>query len=275
MRAAPLPDDQAALLAAIVAAPDDDTVRLAYADWLDEHGDTQQAAFIREAIRLTRSDRPEDRKALDRLNRSAEDHASRWLSALGLPGAEDPSFDRGLAVGVCYYDGNALLREVDALLARLPVRDLGLSAHDGKLRHVAGLPELFARPGLARIEVLRISNGDGPLPPGTRAALLGCPHLGGLRELWLNGCGLDNEHLFELAACPRFERLTALDLSENPFTFMGQFAVLRSKHLRGLTELSLWNGEDPEDQGLIDLVRERFGSDDPLRYDLADQRVTR
>jgi uncharacterized protein (TIGR02996 family) len=275
VRPEPLPDDQAALLAAIVAAPDEDTPRLAYADWLDEHGDAGQAAFVRESVRLSRSERPADRTAIDRLHRSAEDHARDWLSALGLPGAEDASFDRGLPAGVCYYDGNSLLAEVDTLLARLPVRDLGLSAQDGKLRHVAGLPELFVRPGLARLEVFRIGNGGGPLPPGTWAALLGCPHLGGLRELWLNGCELDNEHLFELAASPRFERLTALDLSENPYTFMGQFAVLRSKHLRGLRELSLWNGEDPEDQGLIELVRERFGSDDPLRYDLADQRVTR
>ncbi len=45
--AAPIPDEQAALLAVIVAQPDDDTARLVYADWLQEHGDEEQAAFIR------------------------------------------------------------------------------------------------------------------------------------------------------------------------------------------------------------------------------------
>jgi uncharacterized protein (TIGR02996 family) len=39
--------DEAAFLAAIRAEPDDDTVRLVYADWLDEHGDAARAKFIR------------------------------------------------------------------------------------------------------------------------------------------------------------------------------------------------------------------------------------
>ena len=42
--------DEAALLAAVFAVPDDDTPRLVYADWLDEHGtdaDAARAEFIR------------------------------------------------------------------------------------------------------------------------------------------------------------------------------------------------------------------------------------
>jgi uncharacterized protein (TIGR02996 family) len=39
--------EQAALLAAVAANPDDDTVRLAYADWLDEHDEHDRAEFIR------------------------------------------------------------------------------------------------------------------------------------------------------------------------------------------------------------------------------------
>ncbi|MBM3981395.1 MAG: TIGR02996 domain-containing protein [Planctomycetes bacterium] len=42
----------AALEKAIVAHPDEDTPRLAYADWLDEHGDPDRAAFIRAQCRL-------------------------------------------------------------------------------------------------------------------------------------------------------------------------------------------------------------------------------
>lgn len=40
-------DEQLALEAAVVAAPDDDLPRLVYADWLDEHGDGERAEFIR------------------------------------------------------------------------------------------------------------------------------------------------------------------------------------------------------------------------------------
>src|SRR4051812_25019677 len=39
--------DDSPFLAAIRAHPDDDGPRLAYADWLDEHGDADRAEFIR------------------------------------------------------------------------------------------------------------------------------------------------------------------------------------------------------------------------------------
>jgi uncharacterized protein (TIGR02996 family) len=36
-----------AFLRAVIEAPDDDTPRLVYADWLDDHGDPDRADFIR------------------------------------------------------------------------------------------------------------------------------------------------------------------------------------------------------------------------------------
>lgn len=38
------------LLNAVIANPDDDAPRWVYADWLEEHGEEQQAAYIREAL---------------------------------------------------------------------------------------------------------------------------------------------------------------------------------------------------------------------------------
>lgn len=43
----PVSDDEKAFLAAVVEAPDDDTTRLVYADWLQENGQEQEAEFIR------------------------------------------------------------------------------------------------------------------------------------------------------------------------------------------------------------------------------------
>lgn len=43
-----------AFLQAIIASPDDDTPRLAAADWLDEHDDPDRAAFIRLQVELAR-----------------------------------------------------------------------------------------------------------------------------------------------------------------------------------------------------------------------------
>ncbi|HEV3384748.1 MAG TPA: TIGR02996 domain-containing protein, partial [Gemmata sp.] len=42
--------DRDALHAAICANPDDDTPRLVFADWLDEHGEAKRAAYIRASI---------------------------------------------------------------------------------------------------------------------------------------------------------------------------------------------------------------------------------
>jgi uncharacterized protein (TIGR02996 family) len=50
--------DAAALLAAIRAAPEDDAPRLVYADWLDEHGQPERAAFIRIQCELARTADP-------------------------------------------------------------------------------------------------------------------------------------------------------------------------------------------------------------------------
>jgi uncharacterized protein (TIGR02996 family) len=44
------------LLAAVVANVDDDTPRLAYADWLDEHGRFDRAEFVR--VQVERARRP-------------------------------------------------------------------------------------------------------------------------------------------------------------------------------------------------------------------------
>lgn len=46
--------DHDALLAAICAEPDEDTLRLAYADWLEEHERADQAAFVRAQVQLAR-----------------------------------------------------------------------------------------------------------------------------------------------------------------------------------------------------------------------------
>jgi uncharacterized protein (TIGR02996 family) len=46
--------DELALLAAVLASPGDDTPRLVYADWLDEHGNPERAEFIRMQCELAK-----------------------------------------------------------------------------------------------------------------------------------------------------------------------------------------------------------------------------
>lgn len=47
-------DDNSAFYRAIMARPDDDTQRLVFADWLDDHGQPERAAFIRNQVELAK-----------------------------------------------------------------------------------------------------------------------------------------------------------------------------------------------------------------------------
>jgi uncharacterized protein (TIGR02996 family) len=74
----PTPDDERALLAAIVADPADDTVRLAYADCIEERGNAPRAAFIRTQVEAEHHhiDSPR-RAALDQ--RARELFSAHWI----------------------------------------------------------------------------------------------------------------------------------------------------------------------------------------------------
>src|SRR5260221_631255 len=76
--------DDATFLAAILAAPDDDGPRLVYADWLEEHGDTERSEFIRVQIELAHTPVEEGRAGILR-RREAEllrQHRDDWLKPL-------------------------------------------------------------------------------------------------------------------------------------------------------------------------------------------------
>lgn len=71
--------DRAAFVAAIEAAPADDAPPLVYADWLDEHGEPEEAELIRVQVRLGRC-RPEERWAL--FQQEADLHARLALARM-------------------------------------------------------------------------------------------------------------------------------------------------------------------------------------------------
>jgi uncharacterized protein (TIGR02996 family) len=71
-------------LKALLAQPDDDTLRLAMADWLDENEDPARAEFIRVQVELARGvEERERRVALEK--RQAEllvGHEREWVRPL-------------------------------------------------------------------------------------------------------------------------------------------------------------------------------------------------
>lgn len=81
--------DEDALLAAILADPDEDTPRLVYADWLQEHGDADRAEFIRLQCRNS-AFHPDEIDPADEEREAVleERHHGKWLAGLPqFPGA--------------------------------------------------------------------------------------------------------------------------------------------------------------------------------------------
>jgi uncharacterized protein (TIGR02996 family) len=85
-----------ALLAAILASPDDDLPRLVYADWLDEHGDPARAEFIRTQIELAKlpDHDPRFRALEDREHELLCEHEVGWIGN-GADGLSEWEWRRG------------------------------------------------------------------------------------------------------------------------------------------------------------------------------------
>jgi uncharacterized protein (TIGR02996 family) len=143
----------AALLADILANPEDDTVRLVLADWLDEHGDPERAEFIRVQVELASDpyreslcretcDPPEFWGCPDRVVRKRErellagprpdvyENEVVWFNAGD--GTESwrtmfrPQWRRGFVEAVA-CEAADWLAHAAALLARHPIREVTLT----------------------------------------------------------------------------------------------------------------------------------------------------
>jgi uncharacterized protein (TIGR02996 family) len=77
--------EEAAFLTALKANPADDTARLVFADWLDEHNQAAKAAYLRAAVDLTRlsGGSTEYADAAGRLYTACYDTEARWREEAG------------------------------------------------------------------------------------------------------------------------------------------------------------------------------------------------
>src|SRR5262245_6221461 len=113
--------EEDAILAAIYANPDDDTPRLVFADWLDEHDQPERAEFIRVQVDLAARSRWGDgqERNRERENELLSAHRAAWAAELGALDLEkfDVQFERGFP-GVLFCIG-ANATEL-TLLQRVP-----------------------------------------------------------------------------------------------------------------------------------------------------------
>lgn len=124
-----------ALLHAICHHPDDDTPRLIFADYLDENGEPDRAAFIRAQVEAARLPDWEPFPVYCRHRKPEWSHGKPWANTLpALDGwnvewvSERPAFERGLGSRVRLRSLIAWEQIAEPLLNRVPLRDFWLRA---------------------------------------------------------------------------------------------------------------------------------------------------
>jgi uncharacterized protein (TIGR02996 family) len=171
-------------LQSIIESPDDDGPRLVYADWLDEHGESGGAEFIRVQCAVAQMPAGDRRiRKLRTRERAVLKAHPEWLD-LQLPKAQGAAEMRRGFVEHVTLSPELFLRHGQALFARLPIRRVtfvNLYGVSDQVRHVA------ASPLLARLDSLTFDKDYGDT--GLRAVglrnFLDSPHLENLRSLSL------------------------------------------------------------------------------------------
>jgi uncharacterized protein (TIGR02996 family) len=264
----PIPDERAALLAAIVAEPDEDAPRLVYADWLQEHDDEEQARFIRDSVALEWLADHEDEKRqriARRLTAVADRNGLRWLEEVGVVGA-DPVYDRGMVEAVQYAGAYSFAADAPTLFSRVPVREATIGGLTNEL-DPDWLGVLAEMPDLARLRGLWLMNDWRPVASDGWERFITSPHLAKLQALAVQYAGLDDDDIRALERAEHLTNLEELGLAGNWLTTVGALSVVRCPRLPNLTTLSLAHNNIVEDRRrgslwmqLRDALNERFDS---------------
>jgi uncharacterized protein (TIGR02996 family) len=205
-----------ALLAAILADPEDDTARLVYADWLQEHGEADRAAFIRAQIEHARAEpfgtqaRAAEELAHNLLNKKA-DNWKAWTDTvrnqvLGL------RFERGFVTHVDAEPG-AFLGVAGEIFAEHPVRSLRLVPHSNP-EYRADLAPVFDLACLRQLKRLAFAPETEFLYDDYEA-LEGSQYLAGLTDLAIPGCPIFPKRLEDVIRSENFPALAGLDIADS------------------------------------------------------------
>jgi uncharacterized protein (TIGR02996 family) len=224
--------EELALLAAVLARPDDDLPRLVYADYLEELG-TEHHVARAEFIRLQCSladgnERSHPQRAAWQIRERVlyQQFSQRWLAPLKERGQplftprSHGQFRRGF-VEVLWMPAGWFVDKARKIATSCPARELRLThvtAED--LRRLAQCEELCA------IRTLDVS--DRRL--GNEATMMICQSsfLEQLRVLRLRACDLDDDIIDDLLRPKAGWTLTELDVSLNRFSSAGEIRLRQS-----------------------------------------------
>jgi uncharacterized protein (TIGR02996 family) len=258
--------DEDALLAAIAEHPDEDTPRLVYADWLQEHDHPIRAEFIRLQIEIERKAGTLPSMLFNRyadlFKRNLElieNHRNELLGPLAkLPDYVVMAYHRGfvalLELSVDRFLEHAPLIATTKPLPRVRVNQVAARLADFVLcPHLACITQLQAYATTLATSPPEWPDDEDMLDSGER--------LTRLEVLDLERCGINDLHC-DLAFNYSFPALVELDLSNNLITNTGVSNLLATGWERQLKRLVL-GGNPISDSGAL-LLAERWPIDSPL-----------
>ncbi len=203
--------DREALYRAVLESPDDDTLRLIYADALEEEGDARRAAFVRAQVEFAHLPDFDPARVHARYHDREKMFGARWVLKLpplpsGLEWAREP-FRRGFPADIRARDPAAFVSHADQLFRHYPIESLELA-----VARVTDVREFARCPWLSRLVRLSVAQGVG----GQAAArLLDSDYYDRLRELHV-GAGLTTASTATAIVSSRsFRQLTTLSCRDD------------------------------------------------------------
>jgi uncharacterized protein (TIGR02996 family) len=244
-----------AFLQSVIDAPDDDTPRLVYADWLEDHQNPARAEFIRVQCSLDKMavDDPRWPALRNREQELLQQYGWAWAEEFGWQVSEWV-YRRGFIE--CVEMGlESSCDEILAVLQKAPIRHIRDTTQFFDLSGmVDSLPHLDRLTGL---EFWGLCSFEDHL----LGKILASPHLANLRTLILhhdrNGKITDENVLVEARHSPHRAKLQELAVNVDSMWRGPSRKILNSvatsPHLRNLRKLNLTNAGDKGNQPEMDL----------------------
>jgi carbon storage regulator CsrA len=217
--------EELAFLQAVLESPDDEGIRLIFADWLQDRDDPR-GEFIRIQCQLANLPAHDEQRA-DLAVRERElwaEYGHHWRSYLPVVLRSSP-FKRGFVESIEMTVRDFLARAAE-IFAVAPIRRLRVLPGWAAPETVAILPSLTGSPYLARLAEIDLA-GLG-LTDAHAAMLAGSPQVKGLRVLGLARNHIGSDGALSLAMSPYFADDLRLDLSGNPLGEAGM-SMLRDR----------------------------------------------
>ena len=253
-------NDHDALLLAICEHPEEDTPRLLYADWLEEHGQSERADFVRNQVAMAQPGLAgAELYAVTKKNRYyLSNFVRQWQNELPrIDGIEWGDFNRGVIEEVrAKHEGHIIDHAAEIFVVpgihvlrlwRLRTEQTLWSTNGGYL--LSRVPELI------RLRTLCLIHSA---TSQTLCSLFESPHLRKLTALDLYGSTANDRVVAQLVG-GRFPDLAELQLGGNYISAAGAMALVNSPHLTKLRLLDL-RGNQHIDYAARTALQQRFGS---------------